>query len=280
MGAKTDPYPAAERQAATYWRRRFVALVIGLAILAVIAWAFSGALGGASAGGATAGSAGLGGHSGNRPAPRPAGRPAATGSGSPSAAAPTSAARSPSARASAGRQAKVSPGSAAAATGSSGGRRFCPGKDVVLSLFASQGSTGRGSASRGSTGRGSASRGSASRGSASQGSAGSRALAQFDVDVVSTSPQTCKLNVGAKYLTLVISSGKARIWSSADCVRGQGSLVTDLRRGVPTVLPISWDRKLSAPGCAGRASQAPAGTYSATAADGALVSNSQTFLVR
>ena len=275
MGAKTDPYPAAERQAATYWRRRFVALVIGLAILAVIAWAFSGALGGASAGGATAGSAGLGGHSGNRPAPRPAGRPAATGSGSPSAAAPTSAARSPSARASAGRQAKVSPGSAAAATGSSGGRRFCPGKDVVLSLFASQGS-----ASRGSTGRGSASRGSASRGSASQGSAGSRALAQFDVDVVSTSPQTCKLNVGAKYLTLVISSGKARIWSSADCVRGQGSLVTDLRRGVPTVLPISWDRKLSAPGCAGRASQAPAGTYSATAADGALVSNSQTFLVR
>jgi hypothetical protein len=39
----------------TYWRRRFLALVAGLAVLAVIAWAFSGVL---AVGGRAAASAG------------------------------------------------------------------------------------------------------------------------------------------------------------------------------------------------------------------------------
>jgi hypothetical protein len=252
MGAKTYPSQGEEPQAATYWRRRFVALVIGLAVLAVIAWAFSGALGGATATANSAhGSSGTRvGHSGSGPAPGAAGPSSASGSASASAsAAPSPSATSGPGRAGATTQAAAAD-SPAATRGSAGGPGYCPGKDVVLSLFPSQ------------------------------GSAGPRGVPQFDVDVVSTAAQTCKFNLGARYLTLVITSGKSRIWNSADCVQGQAWLVTDLQRGVPTVLPISWNGLLSTPGCAGRPSQVPAGTYSATATDGPLASNSETFRVR
>jgi hypothetical protein len=102
----------------------------------------------------------------------------------------------------------------------------------------------------------------------------------FDVDVVSTSARTCTFNVGAKYLTLVIMAGPKRIWGSADCVAGHGSLVTDLQRGVPTMLPISWNRETSTPGCQAASALAPAGTYTATVKDGASTSNTETFRLR
>ena len=46
MGTNTFRYESQERplSPATYWRRRFLALVVGLAILAAIAWAVSGVL--------------------------------------------------------------------------------------------------------------------------------------------------------------------------------------------------------------------------------------------
>src|SRR6202050_2089355 len=43
-----------EHGAMTYWRRRFIALTVGLGILSLIAWAFSGTLGTSQAGGSTA----------------------------------------------------------------------------------------------------------------------------------------------------------------------------------------------------------------------------------
>ena len=99
------------------------------------------------------------------------------------------------------------------------------------------------------------------------------------MDVVSTGAGTCLFNAGADDVVLVIHSGPRQIWSSADCVAGSGSLVISLQKGVPTVLPISWDRRASAPGCPGATAEAPAGTYSATAQDGSLASNSVTFRV-
>jgi len=102
----------------------------------------------------------------------------------------------------------------------------------------------------------------------------------FDLDVVSTSATTCTFNIGVKHLELVIKAGQTRIWGSADCVEGRGSLVADLQRGVPTVLPISWDRQTSSPGCQAASQRVPAGTYSAIAVAGPAASNTETFALR
>jgi hypothetical protein len=170
----------------------------------------------------------------------------------------------------------------------------------------SQGSAGQGSAGQGSAGHGGGPAGGApspaaatsgpgrrghraaalqpcARGAvvlsllASQSDYSGRQLPQFTIDVVSTAGSTCTLNVGARHVALVIRSGSDRVWSSADCPKGSGSLVSDLERGVPTTLPIIWNRQTSAPGCSGPSTGLPAGTYTATVTDGGLASNAVTF---
>jgi hypothetical protein len=241
-----------KRQAATYWRRRFTALVICLAVLAVIAWASQGALG-LHLTGATASAGSNSGAQGGHPATVPAGTagPAGPGAGnSPSASPSPSPSASPSPSDSAARHRhRKKP----AADGKPGP---CSGKEIVLSLFASQHSF------------------------PSQHGSGPRALPQFEVDVVSTSAATCRFNVGPKHLALVISIPSGPIWSSADCVKGHGSLVTNLHRGVPVTLPITWNRHRSAPGCTGTTPRVPAGRYSATAIDGPLTSNTERVRLR
>ncbi len=139
---------------------------------------------------------------------------------------------------------KPGPGAAAA---SPGGPPSCTPGDVVISLFTTQASYGQGQP------------------------------AGFDVDVVSTAATTCSFNVGPRYLALVVMAGGRRVWGSADCAPRAGSLLADLARGVPTVLPVSWDLQTSAPGCPATARQAGDGSYTATAADGSITSNPVTF---
>jgi hypothetical protein len=221
-------------QAATYWRRRLVALLTGLTVLALITWAFSGAMGGGN--GNSAGPAGKSG-SGQQ-----AGGSGGSGHG-----------------ATAGHAAGAGAGTSTQGDTSTHGRhgnrapyghpRPCPAGSVVLSLFASQVGYGAGE------------------------------LPQFNVDVVATGRQTCSFNVGARHVALTIRAGSVRVWSSADCVQGAGNLVSDLQRGVPTVLPISWNRQASAPGCPSGTSRMPAGKYTATVSDGALTSNPVSFRI-
>jgi hypothetical protein len=99
----------------------------------------------------------------------------------------------------------------------------------------------------------------------------------FDINVVSTQQPECSFNVGSQHIALVIKEGPARIWSSADCAAGKTGLIAALKRGVPTVLTTAWDRTTSAPGCSSRATQVPAGVYTATAVDGELSSVPVTF---
>jgi hypothetical protein len=261
MGTGASSYPQPEGLAATYWRRRFLALVAGLAVLALIAWAFSGALGGGARNLAAASGSGGGGHAANQ------GGGAGVGGAGPGAspAQPSPSASTPSVQPSVSAS---SPGKTGGTTGSpapdssspgssaspgspadQGGRQSkdCRRRDVVLSL------------------------------SAGQDSFGARELPVFDVDVVSTAAGSCAFNVGAKHVMLVIRADNTRVWGSADCVKGPGSLITKLDRGVPTVLPISWDRQISSPGCKIASSQASARTYTATAVDGTDVSNTVTF---
>jgi hypothetical protein len=225
---------------ATYWRRRFITLVIGLAVFAAIAWALSGALGTGAAtartGSATGSAAGQHGNSGIA-----AGSGAAAAGGSGAAAAGTKAlAKATKA------PAKAASGPSAAPSGSTPGKPpLCAPKEVVLSL------------------------------QASPASVGPRTLPQFLVNVISTAAATCRFNVGTQHIKLVIKAGQARIWSSADCASEPDSLITDLHRGIPTALPISWNRQRSTPGCTKAKSPVPAGTYSATAIDGTLASNTE-----
>jgi hypothetical protein len=101
----------------------------------------------------------------------------------------------------------------------------------------------------------------------------------FDVDVVSTANASCAFNVGPRFLTLVISAAGKRVWGSGDCAAAPGSVVTELARGVPTILPVTWDLQTSSPGCPATAARATAGSYSATASDGGASANLVTFVL-
>jgi hypothetical protein len=229
--------------AVTYWRRRFVVLAVALATLAVTAWSLSEALrvqpdlSGPSATGH--------GPSGGAAAPQAGGSHSGgagthRAGGSPGAGTRTHAGHRPGA---------AHTPKASSSHGAFGGfkPKFCSWHSIVLSASANQVSLGPGQ------------------------------QPTFSLSVVSTQPTDCSFNVGPAHLALVIREGPARIWSSADCVSGTGSLVTALRRGVPTDVAIGWNEKTSAPGCNGPARSVPAGRYTAYAVDGSLVSAPVTF---
>lgn len=271
MGDLTFRYKKKEEGlAATYWRRRFFALVVGLAIFALLAWSVSGAIGGAKAIRPAANEitgyqhqhAGKGSQPGV-PGPVTAAHQPAGPSPQPSGAAGNRPARHHRRPASPhpARTAKRSPPKGSTRPkrparplprggGGHGRPRACARSSVVISLFASQVSYP------------------------------AHARPVFDLDVVSTSGKTCTFNVGARYLALVIKAGNNRVWSSADCLQGRKSLFTDLAKGVPTVLSISWDRRTSVPGCKLGSSAVPAGIYAATAVSGTLSSNKEIFRIR
>jgi hypothetical protein len=114
---------------------------------------------------------------------------------------------------------------------------------------------------------------------ADQDSYGQGQVPEFDVDVVSTEARTCGFNVGAKHLSLIVRAHGKRVWSSARCASGHGALTTNLTRGVPVLVPVSWDRQTSALSCQGTGQQAPAGRYTAWASDGGVASNPVRFTI-
>jgi hypothetical protein len=211
--------------ATTYWRRRCITLVLGLSILALVAWAFSGSLGSSAP-----------------PAPAAAANHRSGG--------PTRSLASPAGGASHTPAASPSPGPPRHGEASTtAGLLPCPAGAVVLSLFSSQSSY-----------------------STSQ-------TPQFDVDVVSTAARACTFDIGSAHVVLRISAGALPIWSSGECAEGQSSLVTELRRGIPTVVSIGWDGQHSTPGCPVPGAPAADGTYTAVGADGSLRSNALAFRI-
>jgi hypothetical protein len=231
-----------------YWRRRTVTLAAGLGLLALLAWAFSGGGGkpvpASPAQGSTQPSVlGPAAAFTGSPAPSPTGPgpagPAVPGlsSASGSASASSSASASPAAGV------PAPPGPSVA-----GGR--CSPKTLVLSLFASRPSYGRGQ------------------------------FPEFDVYAVSTEAGRCALPIGPGKLDVVVMSAGRVVWDSADCARGQPSRVAELSRGVPAQESITWNRAVTLPGCVTLASARP-GTYQVQARSGAVSSPVRTFrLVR
>jgi hypothetical protein len=94
----------------------------------------------------------------------------------------------------------------------------------------------------------------------------------FGVEAVSTGARACRFDMGSRVATVVVTSGRTRIWGSADCARGNGSREAVLTRGVPAVRWVTWDLRTSAPGCRPKGRLVRQGAYAAIAFDGLLTS--------
>jgi hypothetical protein len=233
-----------------YWRRRLFALAAGLAVLGLLIWA----VGGAASPRPTAATKPTHHHHAQDPSV-----PAVGGLPTPSSPSP-----SPSGTGGSQRHARdrkhashgAHPKARHTAPAAAGGTRPRPGggcrpADVVLTLTASSNSYGR------------------------------AARPEFSIDVVSTASQTCTFNVGTRHLTLLIKSGGVRVWNSADCAGKSGaSSVAKLKRGVPLQLQMSWNRRLSSPGCNVPRAVARPGAYTVQASAGHLHSHTLVFDLR
>lgn len=225
-----------------YWQRRFFTLVAGLGVVGLLAWAFSGM---ASGGGQPSHSSGSGGSSSATYASTAAGPPAPAGSVTTAPASPSpSPSPSPSASATTSPSAKSSPARKAAAAGAPAA---CPASDLVLTL------------------------------TASAASYGPSATPSFQLDIVSTSSANCLVDTGSDRLELVVTHGSAVAYNSASCLQGGQRHVVSLRRGVPVVTSMSWNKHQTTSDCSATVMAATGRTYSAAAQAGGAQSPGVTF---
>ena len=227
----------------TYWRRRVIALAAGLGVVGLLAWACSGAFGG----GSPVRQATVGATATAQPAAEAAGTPTAGTSMTPTSAPTVTITATPT---SSGRGGAHPSESAPAAVPGHQPRGRCVPADVVPSLSVSQQKYQR------------------------------RVKPQFSIYLVNVGQSNCSLDVGARSLRVVIKSGQVRVWGSADCAHGTTSDVVRLRRGVPFVTYLSWNRRGSSPGCRAARPNAAPGTYTAMVISGAVHSPAEVFVLR
>ena len=239
-----------------YWRRRVIALVAGLGMLALVTWTVNGALGG----GSTQRTTNLSQTTGHHSAPPAPGSGSATPGTVPSSTVPSSTHSSSTvpSRAGAGatgvtpsRTGKPTPTPSSPAKHHAAPAGACSGANLVLSL------------------------------TSARYSYPAHARPRFDVSVVSTARGRCTAALGAAHLHIRIrAGGKARVWDSADCARSAGPRVTTLARGVPVVVQFTWNRTTSAPGCHPPHRTVRPGTYTATAYSGNRSSQAMIFVLK
>ncbi|WP_036324375.1 hypothetical protein [Microbispora sp. ATCC PTA-5024] len=102
----------------------------------------------------------------------------------------------------------------------------------------------------------------------------------FVLTVVSTGRMECTVDLGPRTLEMRVLSGGQRVWSTADCVAGDGVDRQMLERGIPFVRTIRWDRHRSGTDCEGKRPAAGPGTYVATAHAGPIRSSRVVFHLR
>ena len=88
---------------------------------------------------------------------------------------------------------------------------------------------------------------------------------KFAVYAVSTAAGVCTFDLGPGKLHLEVMSSGRVIWDSGDCARSDSTWIARLRRGVPVLESITWNRTITLPGCVTLASSARAGDYQAQA---------------
>ena len=258
--AYLDQPRAYRGQPEAYWRRRVITLCAGLALLAVLAWAFSG--------GGKAPSAA------RKPSQASSALPAAAYSSSPSsspgasgsASAPAGSAASlpfPAVTSGSGQAKSAAPSKKSAIRGAAagagagnappGGRSgvepdgSCAPGSVVLSLFTSRTSYYAGQ------------------------------YPAFQIYAVSTASRVCSFDASPHRLHVQVTSSGRVIWDSADCTKGEPNRVVRLSRGVPTEASVTWRRNISLPGCVTVASSAHRGSYQVQAKDASVASPVRSF---
>jgi len=249
-----DTYQGDAYQGDAYWRRRVITLCAGLALLGLLAWAFSGGGGKPAAKKCSQASGAL-------PAAAYSGTPTPGADTSPGANASASAGSSaslpfltaspsPGASTAGGSTAGAKAARGAAAAGPASGVEpggGCAPNAIVLSLFTSKSSYHGGQ------------------------------YPVFAVYAVSTASRACSFDISPAKLHVQVSSSGRVIWDSADCTRGQTDRRAELRRGVPAQESLSWNRTISLPGCVTVASSARPGTYQVQARDASVASPVRTF---
>jgi hypothetical protein len=231
--------PAGPLPPATYWRRRVIALCLGMCLLAVLVWAVNGTLSVPAPGSAAS----------------MASRGASAGSGSGAAKAQDA-------------------GTASAVRGSSGGVGGAGRWQALASPSAGPGRPGVSGSLAAAPRRGGVT-------ARALPDCSRRAVVvslltrrrwygparrpEFLAEAVSTSRQPCHFNLGTRFMSIVVSVGSTKIWSSADCGNQPKSRLVVLTRGVPAAIWASWDRNSTARGCRARHRRVDPGTYTATA---------------
>jgi hypothetical protein len=225
-----------------YWRRRFFILGGGLAVLAVLAWQFTGK--GPSAGTPAADGSSMAALQAGETLPSAAyGSPAAAPSlTTPAEIPPTTAPPvTPSAK-----QSSAKPKPTASASAKAAGST-CASGDIVLSLFTSQASYGQ------------------------------TAQPQFHVYAVSTASSPCQLPYGAGSVRVVVTRHGQVVWDSSAC-RPATATPVQFQLGVPQLLTVSWNRQATSPsGCAGSLPAGTTGTFDAVAQTAGQSSQVRTF---
>jgi hypothetical protein len=233
-GRPTDP--------SAYWRRRFFILGGGLAVLAVLAWQFTGK--GPSAGTPAAVGSSMAALQAGETLPSAAyGSPAAAPSlTTPAEIPPTTAPPvTPSAK-----QSSAHPSATASASDGAAGPSCAPG-DIVLTLVTSQASYGQ------------------------------TAQPEFHVYAVSTASRACQLPYGAGSVRVVVTRLGQVVWDSSAC-KAAAAKPVQFQLGVPQLLTVSWNRQATGPsGCAGSLPAGATGTFDAVAQTAGQSSHVTTF---
>jgi len=245
---------------ATYWRRRVVVFGGGMAVLTLLVWAMSSAVSVVLSGSPAADQGSAGSHAGGSAAralgrrghrqglaketadqrSRQRAKPQPSDSSPRASTAPASPSASPSPGG--GQQPGAGTGPVPGA-----GQQACATGAVVLNLHSSQSQYGSGMP------------------------------VSFAISAVSTRGQPCQVNLGPRFVSIVVDSSGTPIWDSSSCGRGILSRVFTLTRGVPALVHITWDRRSSMTDCPGQGNALRAGTYTAAAYYGQLHSHRITF---
>ena len=271
-----------------YWRRRVITLCAGLALLGLLAWAFSGG-GGKPAAAKKAAQA-----FGALPATPYSGTPAngaaasAAVNGAPASGGPASPSPGTDASASAGSSASLpfltsSPSPGASTPGASTPGASTPGASTpgtsasARAARAAAANATAGPASGVEPGGGCAPNAVVLSVFTSKTSYHAGQYPVFEVYAVSTASRACTFNLSPAKLHVLVSSSGRVIWDSADCSRGRPDKRAELRRGVPAQESLSWNRTISLPGCVTVASSARPGTYQVQARGASVASPFRTF---
>jgi hypothetical protein len=99
----------------------------------------------------------------------------------------------------------------------------------------------------------------------------------FQVDIVSTDAAPCMLDTGAAALKLVVRHGTTVAYNSASCLSGAQRHVISLRRGVPMVTSMTWNKHQTVSGCSTTVLAATNRTYSAVVQAGGAQSPEVSF---